>query len=191
MKFAQLDADSRVLRVVVADSLEWLQERLGGTWVEASDTTTQQQGAGPGLYDSADVAPRRFIPAWVQPFGAGDPNLPMKGDWRWHEGRAWRCLADANAWEPGIAAWREMLVAYPEWVQPVSSVDAYQAGERITFNGKRYTSKIDANVWSPATYAAGWTEVPMPDASLMARLWVGTKNMTRSAVAAVGLSRAP
>ena len=36
--------------------------------------------------------------------------------------------------------------------------DAYKKGDKITFNGKHYISLIDANVYSPAAYPAGWQE---------------------------------
>jgi len=37
--------------------------------------------------------------------------------------------------------------------------DAYANGAKVTFNGKRYVSKIAANVWAPDVYPAGWTLV--------------------------------
>lgn len=45
---------------------------------------------------------------------------------------------------------------YPEWVQPTGAHDAYQIGDRVTFNDKNYESIINANVWSPVAYPAGW-----------------------------------
>ena len=45
---------------------------------------------------------------------------------------------------------------WPEWVQPTGAHDAYSTGDKVTFNGKHYTSLIDGNVWSPDTYPAGW-----------------------------------
>lgn len=48
---------------------------------------------------------------------------------------------------------------YPEWTQPLGAHDAYKTGDRVTFEGKVYESTIDGNVWSPAVYPAGWTEV--------------------------------
>jgi len=45
------------------------------------------------------------------------------------------------------------------WVQPTGAQDAYKIGDRVTFEGKTYESTIDANVWSPTAYPAGWTEV--------------------------------
>ena len=43
------------------------------------------------------------------------------------------------------------------WVQPTGAHDAYQKGDRVTYNGKTWESTIDANVWAPGVY--GWIEV--------------------------------
>ena len=48
---------------------------------------------------------------------------------------------------------------YPEYVQPPGATDAYQIGDKLTFNGKKYTCKLANCVWDPATYPAGWDEV--------------------------------
>lgn len=45
---------------------------------------------------------------------------------------------------------------YPEWVQPLGSTDAYNTGDIVSYNGTLYISTIDANVWSPEAYPAGW-----------------------------------
>ena len=44
----------------------------------------------------------------------------------------------------------------PEWIQPTGSHDAYNTGDKITFNEIVYESLIDGNVWSPEAYPAGW-----------------------------------
>ncbi|MCD8382919.1 MAG: hypothetical protein LUC30_08410 [Clostridiales bacterium] len=41
-----------------------------------------------------------------------------------------------------------------EWVQP-DSTNPYMKGDRVTHNGKTWTSDIDNNVWEPGVY--GWT----------------------------------
>lgn len=46
--------------------------------------------------------------------------------------------------------------AAAEWVAPTGAHDAYQSGDEVTFEGAVYRSVIDANVWSPADYPAGW-----------------------------------
>lgn len=50
-------------------------------------------------------------------------------------------------------------IEYPEFVQPNGAHDAYAKGEKVTFEGKHYISLIDANVYSPTAYPAGWEEV--------------------------------
>lgn len=45
---------------------------------------------------------------------------------------------------------------YPAWEQPTGAHDAYQIGDRVMFNGHVYESLINANVWSPTGYPAGW-----------------------------------
>jgi len=47
----------------------------------------------------------------------------------------------------------------PDWVQPTGAHDAYNIGDKVRFDGKVYESKINANVWSPAVYPAGWKEI--------------------------------
>lgn len=37
--FAEIDADNVVLRVIVADTKEWCENNLGGTWVQTSYNT--------------------------------------------------------------------------------------------------------------------------------------------------------
>ena len=46
----------------------------------------------------------------------------------------------------------------PEWVQPTGSHDAYNTGDKVTYEGKVYESLIDANTWSPIAYPQGWQE---------------------------------
>jgi hypothetical protein len=49
-----------------------------------------------------------------------------------------------------------------EWVQPVGASDAYNTGDRVTFEGQVYESTIDANVWSPTDYPQGWQLIEAP-----------------------------
>lgn len=48
---------------------------------------------------------------------------------------------------------------YPEYKQPAGAHDCYNIGDKITYNGKKYTCKINGCVWDPITYPAGWEEV--------------------------------
>jgi hypothetical protein len=47
----------------------------------------------------------------------------------------------------------------PEWKQPTGAHDAYNIGDCITYKGTKYESVINANVWSPETYPAGWRKL--------------------------------
>ena len=64
-------------------------------------------------------------------------------------------------WTPDITPALFVVVSldeWPEFVQPTGAHDAYKKGDKITFEGKHYISLIDANVYSPTAYPAGWKE---------------------------------
>lgn len=64
-------------------------------------------------------------------------------------------------WAPDITPALFVVVSldeWPEFVQPTGAHDAYKKGDKITFEGKHYISLIDANIYSPAAYPAGWQE---------------------------------
>ena len=48
---------------------------------------------------------------------------------------------------------------YPEWIQPIGGHDAYNTGDRVTFEGQIWESLMDGNVWSPIEYPTAWTLV--------------------------------
>ena len=48
---------------------------------------------------------------------------------------------------------------YPEYVQPTSAHDAYNEGDKITFEGEKYTCKMNGCVWSPKDYPDGWQKI--------------------------------
>ena len=65
-------------------------------------------------------------------------------------------------WTPDVAVSLFVKVSieeFPEWVQPTGSQDAYNKGDKVTFEGKHYESLIDGNVWSPSVYPQGWKEI--------------------------------
>ena len=47
----------------------------------------------------------------------------------------------------------------PEYVQPTGAHDAYQVGDKITWDGKHYICIFANCVWSPDAYPAGWEKV--------------------------------
>ena len=48
---------------------------------------------------------------------------------------------------------------YPQYIQPQEAHDAYNTGDKITYNGKKYICKINGCVWTPDAYPAGWEVV--------------------------------
>lgn len=102
---------------------------------------------------------------WIAPAGAHDAYPPHR--LAAHNGKMWESLTTANIWEPGVSGWREVSVdgaPPPEWLAPTGAHDAYRIGERVSFDGKVYTSIIAGNVHSPTDYPAGWElEVIDPD----------------------------
>lgn len=86
------------------------------------------------------------------------------GDRVQYGGLLYRCLTahtSQASWSPDAAPslWVRIddpSVEWPEWRQPAGSTDAYPAGAKVSHNGKRWTSDVDANVWEPP---AQWTEV--------------------------------
>ena len=64
-------------------------------------------------------------------------------------------------WTPDTAASLWSVAAdpteeWPAWSQPVGAHDAYAKGDKVSHNGKHWTSSVDSNVWEPGVY--GWTE---------------------------------
>lgn len=62
-------------------------------------------------------------------------------------------------WTPNTtpALWVVVSIdEYPEWVQPTGAQDAYAKEAKVTHNGERWISNVDANVWEPGVY--GWTK---------------------------------
>lgn len=99
------------------------------------------------------------------------PPIPNEGEWceakvYSYNGNKAKCLKGHNrmhyAIEDTPALWLiipTISAGYPQWVQPTGVHDAYQLGDRVSFNGKNYESLINANVWSPSAYPAGWKEI--------------------------------
>lgn len=48
---------------------------------------------------------------------------------------------------------------YPEYKQPTGAHDAYNIGDKVTYNGKKYVCKMNGCVWAPDVYPAGREEV--------------------------------
>ena len=79
-----------------------------------------------------------------------------------HGGVLYKVLQDHTSqvdWTPdaAVSLFAKVLIpdetVIPEWVQP-DSTNPYRKGDKVTHNGKTWTSDIDNNVWEPGVY--GW-----------------------------------
>jgi hypothetical protein len=58
--FAEIDSNNKVLQVIVADTKEWCEENLGGTWIQTSYNATIR-GKFAGVGDTYDAATDTFV----------------------------------------------------------------------------------------------------------------------------------
>lgn len=61
------------------------------------------------LFAKAQILGADTAPQWVQPDGAGGPNLPYpQGAQVTHNGSTWTSDVNDNVWEPGVSQWTEV-----------------------------------------------------------------------------------
>ena len=79
-----------------------------------------------------------------------------------YNGALYKCVQAHTSqadWTPDTAPALWVVVSideYPEWVQPTGAHDAYNTGDKVSYNGKHYICTADANVYAPGVY--GWEE---------------------------------
>lgn len=95
-----------------------------------------------------------LFPAWAT------GTAYTTGDRVQYSGTLYKCVQAHTSqadWIPNAtpALWTAVsLEEYPAWVQPTGAHDAYAAGDKVSHNGKRWTSTVDSNTWEPGVY--GW-----------------------------------
>lgn len=68
----------------------------------------------------------------------------------------------AEQWKPdeAVSLYKKIGITEdgtPEWVQPLGATDAYDMGDIVVHNGKKWKCTAANNVWEPGVY--GWEEV--------------------------------
>lgn len=113
------------------------------------------------LSDEDALEASNLFPNWETAF------IYAKDDRVRYEGILYKCLqahTSQEAWTPTAAPslWAKVLIpdenVIPEWEQP-GSTNPYMKGDKVMFEGQVYESLIDNNIWSPATYPAGWQQL--------------------------------
>ena len=130
-----------------------------GKWLNgAREVRAAMDAAGTQLDDAAALGAMAIYPVWE--IGTAYAT----NDRRRYGANLYKCVQAHTSqadWTPDAtpALWVKVSVEeWPEFVQPTGAHDAYNTGDKVTYNGKRYISLIDANVYSPDAYPAGWEE---------------------------------
>lgn len=86
------------------------------------------------------------------------------GNIRTYSEKLYKCVQAHNSqadWTPDAvpALWTRIgdpAEEWPEWSQPIGAHDAYQIGDKVSYNAKHWVSNTANNVWQPGVY--GWDE---------------------------------
>ena len=106
------------------------------------------------LDDETALTGVELFPAWVV------GKAYAVGDRAQYNGTLYKCIQAHTSqadWMPSAtpALWKTVsLDEYPEWVQPTGAHDAYNIGDKVTYNGQHYVCTSNANVYAPDVY--GW-----------------------------------
>ena len=106
------------------------------------------------LDDETALTGVELFPAWVvgKAYAVNDRTQ--------YNGTLYKCIqahTSQSDWMPSAtpALWKTVSVdEYPEWVQPTGAHDAYNIGDKVTYNGQHYVCTSNANVYAPDVY--GW-----------------------------------
>ncbi len=128
-----------------------------GRWLDGARAVRAAMDlAGAQLNDVVALDAMAVYPAWEIGKAYAVNDRRRYGDFLYRCVQAHTSQAD---WRPDVvpALWVKISTEeWPEWVQPTGAHDAYNTGDKVTYNGNRYVSRIDANVYSPEAYPAGW-----------------------------------
>ena len=106
------------------------------------------------LDDETALTGVELFPAWVV------GKAYAIGDRAQYNGTLYKCIqahTSQTDWMPSAtpALWKTVSVdEYPEWVQPAGAHDAYNIGDKVTYNGQHYVCTSDGNIYAPDVY--GW-----------------------------------
>lgn len=113
------------------------------------------------LTDEEALEVAALYPTWVSKVG----QEVKAGDRFWYDDKLYKVVQTHTVqsdWTPDNtpALFTEVSIEeFPEWKQPTGSQDAYNTGDRVSYNGKHYESLIDGNVWAPDAFPTGWEEI--------------------------------
>lgn len=124
------------------------------TRAEAIAYRNKIETAASTMTDATALTAVELFPAWAV------GKTYAVNDRAQYNGILYKCIqahTSQSNWIPDAtpALWKTVSVdEYPEWVQPTGAHDAYNIGDKVTYNGQHYVCTSDANVYAPDVY--GW-----------------------------------
>ena len=126
------------------------------TRAEAIAYRNKIEAAASAMTDETALTAVELFPTWAVDNAYAIDNRVQ------YNGTLYKCVqahTGQSDWTPDAAPalWVAVSVdAGPEWVQPTGAHDAYNTGDKVSYNGKHYICTADANVYAPGVY--GWEE---------------------------------
>lgn len=127
------------------------------TRAEAITYRNKIEAAASTMADETALTAVELFPAWAV------GKAYVVSDRVRYNGALYKCVQAHTSqvdWTPDVtpALWVAVSVdTWPEWVQPTGAHDAYNRGDKVSYNGKHYICTADANVYAPGVY--GWEEL--------------------------------
>ncbi|PWM62158.1 MAG: hypothetical protein DBX63_06540 [Clostridia bacterium] len=126
-----------------------------GKWLDGARAVRAAMDlAGAQLNDAVALDAMAIYPAWEIGKAYSVDDRVRHGEYLYRVVQAHTSQAD---WTPDStpALWVKVSVdEWPEFVQPTGAHDAYNTGDKVTYNGSRYVCTMDANVYAPDV--SGW-----------------------------------
>lgn len=128
-----------------------------GKWLEgARAVRAAMDTAGAKLDDAAALEAMALYPLWEAGQAYALDARIRYGDFLYRVVQAHTSQADWTPDQTPALFVKVSLAEWPEWVQPTGTHDAYNTGDKVTYNGEHYVSLIDGNTWAPDAYPDGW-----------------------------------
>ena len=124
------------------------------TRAEAIAYRNKIETAASTMTDETALTAVELFPAWAV------GKAYAVNDRAQYNGTLYKCIqahTSQSDWMPSAtpALWKTVSIdEYPEWVQPTGAHDAYNIGDKVTYNGQHYVCTSNANVYAPDVY--GW-----------------------------------
>lgn len=110
------------------------------------------------LTDEEALEVAALFPTWASKIG----EAVAAGERLWYDTKLYKVIQPHTTqadWTPDTAVSLYVEVSieeWPEFVQPTGAQDAYNTGDKVTFEGQHYICQMDNCTWSPSAYPAAW-----------------------------------